>query len=638
MVGLCGVIGSDDDLPSAFVDAIRWRDREAPFSYADNRVEIHGSFHPLLVNDQPVRANGGDVDVWVWGDIYGYQTSSGHVPRNNGPDGSADFCVELYETLGMGFVSGLNGDFALLVRDRDTGTLSFATDRLATRPIFRAHLPDGGLLFTSNLQSLAHHPEFDVSFDRQYLAEYFHLRRVYGVKTPISGVEEFPPASVVTVDLETLSTATDTYWRPTYEPVDRPFSDVVDELAGTFELVLSEWTFDDLDYGLLLSGGSDSRLVQAAVDQPLTSFHNADWLSREARTAQRAAAVNGDDFRFLERDPEYDARLLETSPAISNFSGWFDQAYFTGFEDEIASEVDVLVSGLYADMLFAGGPIVTHRLDLGSVGTITLPVARGIDGVEEYVRVQTKDAVEPLPYFEADRSLAEVLRANVCRTNAGVESHSVTYPSVRDLVMYGDYYPMGADTDAIFSRSLMQLCPYRTPFLDNRMIDLHRTIPVKYFLRRNLINAAVKRLDPDLAGIPHARTGVPLKYPFVADYLGDNLTGFWWKHVSEEEPPDPYLDHAPWPDRCKLLRAREFAEKTIRRTADLQRSLPFLDHNGALQCYRDHEGGENNMTALYSLLTFLNTPVARAVFEGDGSGARSADAAAIPDVETDRQS
>lgn len=617
MVGICGALGDHAALPSALTSSVTHRDDETPVAVDEDGFTLHGSFHSLLAGDQPATAADGDVRIWVWGDVYGYDSGSEHVARDNGRGGSAAFCARLYDAIGMEFVAGLNGDYALVVHDAAEETVSFVTDRLATRPIFYARPDDhDAFVFSSASQPLTTYPGVGTEFDLPYLYEYLELRRVFGVKTPLRGIEELPPASVVTIDLDDLSTETWTYWTPSYEPVDKPFSAYLDEFVETITEVFADWTDDDLDYGLLLSGGSDSRLIQAAIDQPTTAFHNADFMSREAKVARRAATANGDDFRLLERDEEYDVRLLEETPKLSNFSGWFDQAYFTGFEDQIAGEVDVLVAGLYADMLFGGHPFATHGLSVGDVGNLSLPVRRSIDSIEDYIDFQTKGAVEPLPYFDEPLSLTSVLRSNIRADDDGIVSHGVRYGSLQDLVMYGDFYPMGGDTDAIFSRTLMQMRPYRTPFLDNRLIDLAQKIPVRHLLRRNLVNAAVTELEPTLADIPHARTGVPLKYPFPVDYLGDNLYGFWRKHVADDSPPEPHLTHAPWPNRQELIRAKSFTEDTLVERRQLLEDLPFLDFDGAVDCYSDHLDSENNQTVLYSLLTLLNMPVTRRVHEG----------------------
>lgn len=613
MVGLCSAIGGGA-LPDELIEKIGWREDEETVTYSDDRVDLRASLHSLLAGEQPVAAEDGDVLVWVWGDVYGYGSRKSYIPRRGPPDGSAAFCAHLYEVFGIEFVSALNGNFALVIHDRTENTISFVTDRFATRPLYYARPTDDSLIVSSQSQSLALHPDIEPEFDLPYLYEYLELRCVLGVKTPIKGVEQFPPGSVVTIDLDDLTLTTTSYWSPTYDPIDKPYSYFLDRFVETIQQVFSEWTHDDLSYGLLLSGGSDSRLGLAAIDQPVTTFHNADWVSREAKIARRTANATGNTFELLERGPDYDAGLLERAPPLSNFSGWFDQAYFLGFEEEITSQVDVLVSGLYADMLLGGGPLETHTLSLDPLGNITLPIAQSIDSVDEYITAQTSEGIEPLPYFSENWSLSNVLADNIYRDGDGIVSHGIRYDSLRDLAMYSGFYPLSADTDAIFSESLAQMRPYRTPFLDNRIIELQQQIPTKYFLRRNLVNAAVERIEPALAEIPHAHTGIPLKYPFVVDYLGKNVNGLWWKHVADNGVPEPYFDHTPWPNRAELIRARQFTTETLNEHEALLSDLPFLDADGAWQCYHDHLNETDNTTILYSLLTFLQMRVTDAVY------------------------
>ncbi|MFC4357726.1 asparagine synthase-related protein [Halobium salinum] len=608
MVGLCGVLGSDAELTDEVVGTVRRHDDEVTVAYDDERVELRVSSHPLLAGDQPATADGGDVLVWVWGDVYGYGSGDAYAPRPGPSGGSAEFCARRYEEDGPDFVSGLNGEFALVLYDRVDDTISFVTDRLATKPVYWIRPESETVVFASNLNALPHHPAVDVEYDLDYLQEYLALRRVFGVETPLAGVRERPPASVTTVDVDDLTTETTTYWRPRYDPVEQSFSAVVDDLTETLKRVLAEWTDDDLTYGLLLSGGSDSRFVEACIDQSVVALHTTDWTSRETRVARRVAEAAGDDFRLLIRNEDHEARALEATAGLTEYSGWFDQAYFTPFEDRIRDEVDVLVSGLFADTLFSAASLPRRRVSLGPLGKLTLPFERPIHDLEDYVDTKLLES-PPLPYFTPERSMREVLSANLHRTpDGGVVSHGVGYDSLTDLAMYGDYYPLGADTEALFPRSLAQIRPTRSPFLDNRLLDLQQRIPRRYFLRRNLINAGVSRVAPELAKIPHAGTGVPLTYSYPLEYVGTNLVAFYRKHIGDDPTPAPHLDHGPWPNRRELLRTRPFAADTVAGAEPVVRRLPFLDYDAVERTLRTHREGEDNTVALYSLLTLLWMP------------------------------
>jgi len=101
-------------------------------------------------------------------------------------------------------------------------------------------------------------------------------------------------------------------------------------------------------------------------------------------------------------------------------------------------------------MLFGGGPIQTRNYSLGPVGNLSVPIGRRVDDVEDYVAAKT-GANGDISYFTPGLSLDEVVDDGIRRTADGdIVSHGIRYDSLRDLVMYGDYYPLSADTEAIF--------------------------------------------------------------------------------------------------------------------------------------------------------------------------------------------
>ncbi|MFC6991586.1 asparagine synthase-related protein [Haladaptatus sp. GCM10025707] len=609
MVGLRGVLGSGS-LPTEMQS---WEDRPESVSYDFDApsVEFSLSVHELLAGEQPVSVDGHRT-LWLWGDVYGHGGLAEYTPKPSGVDGPT-YVARLLADHGHDILPALNGEFLIVIHDERADELKLITDRFASRSVYYTRPTADSFVFTSDIQALTAYPDFEAAFDLPKLYQYLQLRRVFGVETPLEGVTELQPASVTTIDLADLSLESRCYWRPHYDPVDKPFSYFVDTLAETLQDLFAEWTRDDLTYGTLLSGGADSRLIQATLDQPAIGFHNADWMSHEAEVAKRVAETAGDEFRLLERYDDHEARTLARTPRRANFSGWFDQAYFSEFEAEIVSSVDVLVTGLFADMLFDGESFETRSLSLGPVGTVPLPARESIDTIDDYLDAKLAESTDRLPYFTPKYSLRDELRTNIYWDGDGIVSHGVRYESLTDLAMYSDYYPFGGDTEAIFPRSLMHMRPVRTPLLDNRIFDLHQQIPMKYCARRNVVNAALDAVSPDLAAIPHARTGVPLSYAYPFEYIGGMITAFYRKHIHDRPTPAPHIDHSPWPNRTELLGAKWFAPDTFDRRADLIRALPFLDASGIEETYEAHLDGDDHMTLLYSLLTLLEMPVTEAV-------------------------
>ena len=616
MVGIAGAIGPGSSDAASEMTSI---DEESASYYAEEDVSICSASHDLLAGDQPVRTASENALVWVIGELYGFDDEplggdAGHTPRPRSMD-SATYCARLYDNHGIEAFRGINGNYAAIILDRTTRTLSIVTDRLASIPIYHARSDDGTFVFSTDVQEVPLHPAVETEFDPAYLHEYLAFKRPWGVKTPLVGIEELQPGAVTTVDLIDGSVNVERYWRPQYRPQDEPFEHFVEEFTTRFTRIVEEWVRDDLEYGVLLSGGSDSRLNLAALGPGVTAFHMADWMSREARIAEQAALTSDNEFVLLQRDAEYQASALERNRPLTNFNGWFTQAYTTGFEEQITDRVDVLVSGMYADTLFKGHAIPSPPLSLGPLGTITPPIEKRIETVGEFIDWLLSKAHDDL---DMPTDLRTILEENIHRDGDVIVHHGIEYDSIDELVYCSPYYPLTNDDDVIFRNSLRQMIPYRTPYLDNRLLDLSLSIPIRYRLRRNLINRALVDIDRELASVPHASTGVSLTRPFPVEYVGELASEFWEKYVRDDAPPQPYMSNGPWVDDAELIRSHEFFGRAIEEHADLADSLPFLSVEEMRECYRNHLDGEDNLVPLYTLMTVLSMPLTERLVRGYG--------------------
>ncbi len=608
-----GVIRATDSLSVSTLEA--WASSDDGVRYTTDNVAIESDPHTCQFASRPGEEDA--VHCWVIGDVYGYDGSSNgrfveYEPRP--PDTNlAQFCVSLYEREGLEFVSRLNGNFTLLLYDQQRQQLSLCTDRFGTVPLYLTKTDDGAIVFSTNVQHLPSHPAVDTSFHTGFLHEYLAFRRTFGVKTPLEGVEKLEPGTIATISLADGSQTTEQYWRPQYQPRDEPFEWFVEEFTQRFRTIMDEWTHDDREYGVLLSGGSDSRLVLSALEDA-TAFHMNDWKNREARIAERVAREGGADFEVLERGPQHRIGALERNQWAGSFNGWFTQPYTAGFEAQITSQVDGLLSGLYADSLFGGYSIPSPSVSLGPIGSMTIPVEHSVETVDEYIDLLLEDAHDG---FDMPTDLRTVLKSNISRSGERIVHHGVTYESLDELVYYGNCYPLSNDDDMRFRTALRQLLPYRSPFLDDRLLELSLSMPIRYRLRRNLVGQAVDRLDPDLASIPHSSTGVALSQPFPIEYVSTHLREFWAKHVSNREPPEPYLTEGPWLDDAELLRSFGFANDVLDEQEPLADALPGPDVDSIREVYQDHHDGSDHVVELYTLLTVLTMPVTEHVLDSE---------------------
>ncbi|MEM4782015.1 MAG: asparagine synthase-related protein, partial [Halalkalicoccus sp.] len=543
MVGICGTIGNDVESDRSFGEGLQWWDDEIARRYDDDALSVHLSRHEFYEGEQPAEVD--DARLWVWGSIVGCDGPDGYASRQDTGSNltDAEYCARLYEQYGVEFVTYLNGEFVILVSDAAAGTATLCTDRLGSRPVFYARTPDDGFVFSSRIQSLARHPAVETEFDR-YLHEYFAFERVLGTRTPLSGIEKLPPASRTRIDVSTGESETTVYWRPEYRPLDRSYSYFVREFAELFEQAVADRTPEDAEYGVLMSGGIDSRLIAAALERSATGYHMNEWENREAEIAREISDLAGHEFEFLRRDRDYQERALGRNPPHMSFISSFDQGQATNFREELAGDVDVLMSGLYSDVLYQHSYTPGRELRLPVLGeSISIPLSRDSAGIAEYLDLlhsghytRPKKAIPPA-YVAAERSLESLLREEVRRTADGIESHGVSYPSGLELVRCSYYYPITNAWSYFFHQSLVQMFPYRNPFLDTRLLDLQHRLPPKYHVRTNVVNDALCELDSDLAAIPHANAGISPSHPFPVRHCGKHAYKFGKRYLGRQENP-----------------------------------------------------------------------------------------------------
>ncbi|WP_435335156.1 asparagine synthase-related protein [Haloarchaeobius sp. TZWWS8] len=627
MVGVYGVLG---EAPQA-VDAIAADHGSADAvtsTYLDESLGLvctdfreHGGADPVELDDGTL--------AWVLGDIYGHDGPDGYVPRPAGT-GSATFLSTRYEG-DKTFGGGLNGSFVAVLYDEDERTVRLLTDRLGTRPVFYTETDGGGVAFATQLQRLPEHPGVDAAYDPVGFAEFLTYRHTFGTLTPLAGVTETQPAALTTIDGTDASVDFESYWQPIRRPVQASASYFVDELVDRLETIVSEWVRDERSYGVLLSGGSDSRLVLAALTDhdDLTGFHIAGWPSRETQVARRVAHTAGARFEFLRRDTGYYRRLFDANGPLSNFDGWFVQGYVSDFAEQLSS-VDVLLTGLFADTLFKGMSIPTRSVTVGPFGPISTPIHEPIEDIVGY-RQQLVEH-EPPAYATGLPDIDDVMNQRVQWDGNHIDHHGVEYNGVEELVVCSQFYPMSNDTEHIFTNSLNQVRPTRTPFLDDRMIDLHLQMPADVALRENVVDRAMAQLSDSLASIPHAGTNVSPNNHRLVSYAGKFWTELLDKYVSPPTTPEPHQTNGPWPDRGTLLRTTDFAEDIVTANEELLDDHPHLDEDVARSTLRTHYAGADRTAELLSLLTVLSMPVTGAVV-GEPSTATSAEALPLSETE-----
>src|SRR5512145_1697504 len=156
----------------------------------------------LSTGQQPLFNEDGSVAVVFNGEIYNFQelipelTALGHVFHTRS---DTEVIVHAWEAWGADCVRRFRGMFAFALWDRNRETLFLARDRLGVKPLYYALLPDGQLLFGSELKSLLAHGGLDLAIDPQAVEEYLALGYVPEPRTIFRAALKLPPATTLVV-------------------------------------------------------------------------------------------------------------------------------------------------------------------------------------------------------------------------------------------------------------------------------------------------------------------------------------------------------------------------------------------------------------------------------------------------------
>lgn len=343
-------------------------DRAAGFAVAHQRLAI---IDTSPAGHQPMVSQCGRWALSYNGEIYNHAAlrselaAKGHIFR-----GQSDTEVLLNACASWGPTEACRrsiGMFAFALWDRELRQLTLARDRLGIKPLFLARA-GSATLFASELKAFSRHPDFAAEVDRNALAAYLRRASFPAPHTVYEGVSKLSPGSVTTIAADGSTTST-RYW--SFEDVvhsglerreeSAHDPDVVDETERLLSLAVRDRMIADVPLGAFLSGGIDSSLVVALMQQaastPVRTYSigspNAGY--DESRHARAVAAHLGTDHT------EFIVGATEALEVVPKLADLLDEPFAdssiipTHLVSQLArNHVTVVLSGDGGDEVFGG--------------------------------------------------------------------------------------------------------------------------------------------------------------------------------------------------------------------------------------------------------------------------------------------
>jgi asparagine synthase (glutamine-hydrolysing) len=223
----------------------------------------------LSTGQQPLFNEDRSVVVVYNGEIYNYRElipelqALGHVFRTRS---DTEVIVHAWEAWGTDCVKRFRGMFAFALWDRNQETLFLARDRLGVKPLYYAVLPDGTLVFGSELKALLVHPGLTRRIDPCAVEEYFALGYVAEPRTIFDSAKKLPPATTLLIRRGQPVPEPVEYWDVRFT-LSSPISlaDACQELNHRLEESIRLRMISEVPLGAFLSGGVDSSAVVATM-------------------------------------------------------------------------------------------------------------------------------------------------------------------------------------------------------------------------------------------------------------------------------------------------------------------------------------------------------------------------------------
>ena len=228
---------------------------------------------------QPMPNEDGSVIIVFNGEIYNFAElrpklqALGHVFRSDHSD--TETIVHAWESWGPDCLEQLNGMFALALWDRNRGQLFLARDRLGEKPLYHATLPDGCVVFGSEMACLAAVPALTRRISPTAVDDFLTWGYIPDPDTIHAGIHRLPAAHFLLLE-RGHAPVLRRYWQPPTHIREQDELGAVAELTARLDVATVQRLVADVPLGAFLSGGVDSSAVVATAARlratPLDTF------------------------------------------------------------------------------------------------------------------------------------------------------------------------------------------------------------------------------------------------------------------------------------------------------------------------------------------------------------------------------
>lgn len=442
----------------------------------------------------------------------------------------AEIICRAYAQWGKDFVEHLEGMFAIALWDGQNRELLLVRDRLGLQPLYYT-LTDGGIIFASVPTAIEAHPQFTTRLDTNALAIVLQPRMALPGETPLKGLYELPPASVLS--FSELGQTQVRYWQLESAPHTDNFEQTADHVRTLLEGVVARQYEYEVPCAAMLSGGIDSTSVAALVMKQLMTRGTGSALN----TFCLKFDTDEDAFTATELRPDIDAPfaalaaefmgtrhttlsatmqdLLNVIPATRlarGLPGWgqFDASMYLLFE-RMRSNCAVALTGEAADEIFGGYP---YYFKPQLLARAQFPWLGDGPKLADYL---SPSLISVQQMKEEERARYDYWLSQVPR----LPGESGEAARMREVLFLGMSGPLSVILDRKERMSMSQGLEVRVPFCDPQLLQYVWNVPWEMKARggvKGLLKAAMHDILP-----PTTLSRKKSAYPHIQDTEYDRM-------------------------------------------------------------------------------------------------------------------
>lgn len=447
------------------------------------------SNQPFLYKHLAIVYNG---EIYNFEDIKNELLTLGYIFETTS---DTEVLIKGYNEWGKKIVNKLNGMFAFAIYDRDRQEVFCARDRLGVKPFFY-YWKNGEFEICSQLGPLINK---NSKIFENAVSIYLDCGYVPSPYSILQDVFKLSPGKLMTIDLKRKEKQIETYWDlNTVEVKDISYDDAKNELHDLLKDAIRIRLQSDVPLGSFLSGGIDSALVSSIAsnisEKPINTFTIGfeDPKYDESKVARQFAEAISSNHRETICTPEH---IKELIPKLI-------EVYDEPFADSSAlpslllnkttkKHVSVALSGDGGDESF-----------LGYIHFDTMNKFLILRFIPFFIR----KLIAKVPWYRLIKSRPEIIRgilqtkdSNEFSLNTFVGFHSLQ--KNKDNSWLNNYSGFKSSSNSVLQRmadlniklwlendsnvkvdraSMAYSVEVRSPFLDYRVVEYARTLPVKY--------------------------------------------------------------------------------------------------------------------------------------------------------------